>query len=270
MQTFRQALVQGVRRVSRHWHMLLPLYGLSVLLGLLQTWPLWQAAGSGALRSPFLGSLAGGSSDAVVNLLLANGAAVASTAGLWLVAALALTVVFGLAYSFFAGGILSVYAGTQSFWAGCRDTFWSFAALGLLILTLSLVALGVGALFGAVGGVIVGTIVTLVLLQVINVIGEYARAVAITHDRRNPFVLLGIAIRFCARKLGGVLGFLLLGLLLVVVLTALYAGLANALRGNVALVAAQQLAILSWLWLKLLRLAWALSYVQVAREATAQ
>jgi hypothetical protein len=271
MRTFRQALLGGVSQALRHWRVLLPLYGISLLLGLLQTWPLWQAASGGALRNPFLNNLAGGGTDAVIDLLLGNGMmAVAAQTGLWIAAALSLSIVFGLAYTFFAGGMLSVYAGTRSFWAGCRDTFWSFAGLGLLIVTLSLLALLVGALFGALGGVIAGVIVTLMLLQVVNVLGEYARAAAITHERRNPFVLLGLAILFCARKFGGVLGFLLLGLLLAAALAALYGGLARVLGGSVVLVIVQQFVVLGWIGLKALRLAWALSYVQAAREALAQ
>src|SRR5581483_7523929 len=97
-----------------------------------------------------------------------------------------------------------------------------------------------------------------------NMLGEYARALAVARDRRNPFVLLGQASRFCARHAGGTIGLALLGLLLHGALTLLYNLVANAIGGSPLAIGWQQLAVLAWLWVKLLRVAWAAAYVRLA------
>ena len=92
--------------------------------------------------------------------------------------------------------------------------------------------------------------------------GLSPRATAVAQGRRNPFVLLGRAAGFCVRHPGalalGLLGLLLHAALLLLVRTAL-----GAIGGTVAAIVPQQLAVLAWLWIKLLRLAWALSYVRL-------
>jgi hypothetical protein len=65
-----------------------------------------------------------------------------------------------------------------------------------------------------------------------------------------------------------VLALALLGLLLHGAVAALYIGLGNVPLGAGALVV-QQLVVLLWLWVKLLRLTWALSYVALGdRDGT--
>jgi hypothetical protein len=265
VQRFQYAFTYGLRRALRHWRGLLPLYLLGLLLGLLQTWPLLAA---GALYNPFLGDLVGGGSDALVNLFLGSPAAAGAT-GAWLLVALLLAGLFGLGYNFFVGGILSIYTDQRAFWAGCRFTFWSFTALGALLLTLLALAAIIAGLLGIVLGSRVAVVAALLLIQLINVVGEYARVIAVVRERRNPFALLGAAAAFCARHLGGVLTLALLGLLLHTLLTVLYALATDVLAGSLLALLAQQLVVLAWLWVKLLRLAWAASYVQAEVGAPA-
>src|SRR5512138_3736526 len=100
-------------------------------------------------------------------------------------------------------------------------------------------------------------------------LGEYARALAVARDRRNPFVLLGQAGRFCARHPAGTLALALLGVLFQFVLALLYRAVAGAIGGSPLVVVWQQLIVLAWLWIKLLRLAWAAAYMRAADGADA-
>jgi hypothetical protein len=157
--------------------------------------------------------------------------------------------------------MLGVAAEKRSFWAGCRRFFWSFVGLAVLLVLLAGLAALLASLGGAaLGNLSAGLLVSLLLLQLLNVVGEYARAIAVVRDRRNPFALLGAALSFCLRHATGVLALALLGLLLHASVIALYLGLATFPLGLGALLA-QQLIVLLWLWVKLLRLTWALSYV---------
>jgi hypothetical protein len=259
MNRFREALSGGLRQARRVW-LILPLYMVGLILGLMQTWPLVVAGSRGGLRNPFLADLAAGGSDAVLDLFI--GSATAGTQALvWAVAALLLTLLFGLAYTYFSGGMLSVAAGTFPFWMGCRRFFWSFLGLGMLLVMLALLAVSIASLGGIwLGSPNMGLIVGLLLVQALNIVGEYARAIAVVRRRRNPLVLFGAALAFSVRHLGGVLALALLGLLLHGAVAAFSIGLGNAPLGVGALVV-QQLVVLLWLWVKLLRLTWALSYV---------
>jgi len=264
---FRQALIDGLRRTLRHPHLLLPLYLCGLLLGLVQTWPLLVGLGNGALYNPFLGDLANGGGDALSNLFLGDPVAPGSAA-LWGLLVLPLTALFSLAYNFFSGGILSVYAGRRPFWAGCRHNCWSFMALGALLLLLVALVVVASALLAALLGGRVGLIFALLALQIVGALGEYARAIAVVYDRRNPFVLLSRALSFFSRHLGGVLLFALLGLLIYGGLALLYTLAAGPLTQFPAvLLLWQQLALLAAIGLKLLRLAWAVSYVQQSERA---
>ena len=254
----RHALVDGLRQAAR-LRLLLPLYLCGLLLGLVQTWPLAVAGARGGLQRPFLGELAVGGADALANLVLGNGSA-AAAAGIWVLLLLPLAALFGLLYNFFSGGVLHVYAGTRPFWAGCRRTFWSFTALGLLLVLAALAVLGVALLVGLSLWVSIGV---LVLLQLLNLVGEYARAMAVTHDRRNPFVLAGMALRFGVRRLLDILVCCILGVLLHAGLAALYTPVAGLLGPSPLLVLWQQLALFAWLWVKFLRLAWAIALMRV-------
>jgi hypothetical protein len=259
MSYFLVAIGDGIRRAWRLW-LILPLYLVGLALGLVQAWPLLAVGGPNGLRNPFLSELMSDGSDALLDLFLGSPAAPTQTLA-WAGSALLLTQLFGLAYTFFSGGMLSAAAGKHSFWAGCWRFFWSFLGLGaLLVLLAGLAALIAGLGGSALGSPTAGLLAGLLLLQLLNVVGEYARAIAVARHRRNPFALLGAALSFCQRHAGGVLALALLGLLLHAGVIALYLGLATFPLGLGALLA-QQLIVLLWLWVKLLRLSWALSYV---------
>ncbi len=249
--------------MGRHWRLALPLYLCSLVLGLVQTWPLLAASANGALFNPLLGQVARGGGDELVPLLLSSPAAAASTA-LWLLAFLPLTALFSMAYNFYSGGILSVYAGTRPFRAGCRRTFWTFTGMGLILVVLAMLCVSVAAAVGRALGTGAGLIVALLLTQAVNLLGEYGRALAAVRDERNPLVLLGAALRFCLQHPGGVLALGLAGLILHAGLAGLYSVGARLIGSVPVLVAWQQLAALAWLWIKLLRLAWAVQMVQGA------
>lgn len=267
MKIFRETLELGARTGFSNWRLILPLYLVGLLLGLLQTWPL-LAAGI-ALDNPFLRDMAAGGAAPLVDLWLAN-PAIAQSAALWILAALLLTLLYGLAYNFFSGGFLAVLAAGDAseeampFWDGCRRWFWSFTGLGILLVVFGLLAAVVGVALGSLLGGYGGVVGALVALQLVNVLGEFARALGVARDRRNPFALLGMAVSFVGRHFGGVLALALLGLLLHAGLTGLYAVVARALGGSPALVVWQQVAVAAWLWVKLLRLAWAIGYVRLA------
>jgi hypothetical protein len=269
MSLLRQVLQEGTRAALRRWRLILPLYLVGLLLGLLQTWPL-LAAGI-ALDNPFWRNLAAGGAAPLVDLWLGN-PAIAQSAALWILAALLLTLLYGLAYNFFSGGFLAVLAAGDAseeavpFWEGCRRWFWSFTGLGLLLVVLGLLAAVVGAAIGGLLGGYGGVVGVLVALQLVNALGEFARALGVARDRRNPLALLGMAVRFAGRHLGGVLALALLGLALHVGLTWLYAAVARAIGASPVLVVWQQVMVAGWLWVKLLRLAWAIGYVQMERS----
>lgn len=257
------AVIDGVRAAMR-LHLLLPLYACLLLLGLLQTWPLWSA-GSRALRNPLLGELAGGNFDTLVDLLLDNPAGLA-TAGTWAGVLLPLTLLGGLVYAFFAGGVLSAYTGTRSFWAGCRRFWWSFLALGglLFVWLIQIVVLAAITAFAAGGPA--ALVVALVALGTLNVVGEYARALGVINDRRNPFVLLGSAARFCVRHIGGVLALTLLAALLYGLLVGIYTLLVRLLGASLLSIVVQQVLVFGTLWIKALRLALAARYIASTRR----
>ena len=267
LERVRSALFTGLRR-ALYIHLVLPLYLCALLLGLVQTWPLLVAAGRGALRSLLLDELATGSSDALLDLFLHSPAMVAGAA-IWGLALLPLTALFGLLYNFFGGGILRAYAARpatgeawRTFWSGCRRFFWTFTGLSALLVLLALLLTLAIALLGRPLGASGTLIAIVVLLQCANVVGEYARAIAVARDQRNPLRLLLMALRFCGRNLPGVLLLTALGLLLHAGLAALYMVVARPLDGSPGTILWQQAVLLASIWIKFLRLAWALSYVQ--------
>jgi hypothetical protein len=259
MVVWREAFRAGWSSARRHWRLALPLYLCSLVLGLVQTWPLLAASANGALFNPLLGEVAR-DGDELVPLLLSSPAAAGSTA-LWLLAFLPLTALFSVAYNFYSGGILSVYAGARSFREGCRRMFWTFTGMGLILVVLGMFCFSAAAVAGRALGGMGGLIVALLLTQAVNLLGEYGRALAAVRDERNPLVLFGAALRFCLRHPGGVLALGLAGLILHVALAGLYSLGARLIGSVPALVAWQQLVALAWLWIKLLRLAWAVQIV---------
>ena len=267
MRRFRAALVGGLVSARQIW-LIGPLYLWGLLLGLIQTWPLLLASQKGALQNPFLNQLVIGGSDALVNLFISTPTAGAQ-AFVWSIAAIGLLALFGLGYNFFSGGMLSVCAQTRPFWAGCRRMFWSFTGLGFLLIVLMLsIVVGVGVLLIILhASATFSIITTVVIIQLLNLVGEYARAIAVIHEQRNPLILLGRAVTFCIRHFPGVLLLGLLGLLLHAGLAALLGILTTIHGGTIITIVWQQAIIIAWLWVKFLRLTWALRYVQASTEA---
>jgi hypothetical protein len=260
MEALQHSLTDGTARLLRHWWLILPLYAANLLLGLIQTWPLWTAENT--IRNPFLNDLARGGSDPLVDLLLANAAEVGQAAGVWLLIAFPLLLLFALLYNLFAGGALSVLAGTRSFWPGCWRFVWTFLALSVIGFVLNVFAVGIGIFAAWLGGAVAGLIVGGLLALIVGVVSEYARVIAVARDRLNPFAVLWLAIGFCVRHGLGVLLLALLALLLVGGLTAAYGLVSRSVGGLPIAVLVQQVAVLGWIALKLLRLSWALSYVE--------
>ncbi len=256
------ALKYGFRDALR-LDVVLPLYIWGLLLGLVQTWPLLVAAQHGALNNPFAGQLVAGGADALVNLFLGSPTAGAQ-AGVWGGMLLLLLLVYSLGYNFLSGGMLNVWADKSSFGRGGMWAFWSFTALGALLILLALVAIGIAAAVAAVGaGLQVGVVLAAVMLQIINMVGEYARALAVIENRRNPFVLLGRAFAFCTRR-PGTLVLALVGVLLSLVLAFVAVKALPLVSGGVLAIVVQQVLAFGWTWVKALRLAWALNYVETA------
>jgi|HigsolmetaAR202D_1030399.scaffolds.fasta_scaffold15000_2 hypothetical protein len=249
MHHLETAIVKGLRHSLRPG-LIVPLYIVSLFVGLVQTWPVFRAD----LNRPFLSYLAMGGADAYVDLVIGYPDATGKGIALWLVSLLPVLLLFSLAYNFFAGGALSSMAG-KSFWTGCLRTFWSYTALGVLLIVLSLLALVIASLLGMLNMTVM-LIVAVVLLQLINLFGEYARAFAVARNRLNPFVLLGQAIAFTMRHPGTLL-LALVGLLLQFGIALL---LTQLLKLDTVFL--PQIAVLLNFWLKQLRLGWALGYLQ--------
>ncbi len=261
MERLERAFRHGLGTTLHQARWVLPFYLASLGLGILQSWPMLLTGGA-ARRSPLSTRLARSDTDAVVDLFLGSPEAFAYV-GVWTLVAVALVPIYGLVYNFWSGGIVSLAAGTHSFWQGCRRTFWSFTALGLLVILLMGLAGGVGALLGGLLGW--GSLVLVaVLLALVNGLGEYARAAAAVHGRLNPFVLLGQAFGFCLRHLPGVLLLGLAGLLLHAALLGVYAWAAGRASGGLVAIVLQQLTALLFIWIKALRLSWATAYVRGA------
>ena len=260
MQEFRTTFIAGLRDAMR-LRLALPLYLAGLLLGLLQTWPLLLGLADGrAERLDLTQLLSGG--DALLNVLTSQSSN-APLAAAWLVLLPILSFVYGLVYNFFSGGILSAWAATRPFWPGCRRFFFAYTGLGLLLV---LPAIGVASLASVLATVanLPATVVAvsaIVVLQLLNLVGEYARALAVVRDRRNPFWLFGAACSFCARNPVTLL-FGLLGLALQLGFAAIYALIAPLLGTSPIIILLDQVLVFGLLWVKLLRLAWARSYAQ--------
>ncbi len=251
----KQTFINGIQR-ALHVRRLLPFYLVSLLFGMLQVWPALAA-----FRDPLAGGMASGGVDAFVDLFLASQSAVATAAG-WSLLAIALALLSGGVYNFLAGGLLVVWAGGESFWAGCRSMFWPFVGLGALLLILVAVLLGLAVAINALIGSVWAMVWMLGMLQILNLLGEYSRAVAVVQGIRNPLVLFLRAVVFCGRNIGGVLALGLLGLLLSGAILGLYTSIAEVAGGTLAAIVVQQAVVFGWIWVKGLRLAWALSYLQ--------
>jgi hypothetical protein len=110
-----------------------------------------------------------------------------------------------------------------------------------------------------------GLVLVALLISLVNLLGEYTRAVVVLHEERNAFKSLWLAFQFGTRHLLGVMMLSLAGLVLQGLVLQLYLSLPDTARGTLLGVILQQLVILLLLWLKQLRLSWALSYVQTGQ-----
>ena len=263
MQALRAAFTGGLRD-ARRLRLALPLYLVAVGLGLIQTWPLLFGAATGRLAQTNLRELLA-SGDALFGLLSARENA--ALVGVWALLVPLLTLTYGLAYNLCSGGMLSAWAGAR-FWPGCRRFCWAFTAIGALLVLLGLVVVGGAAALAVITGAtgnLIAALLAFGLLQFVNLVGEYARAVAVARNRRNPFVILGAGISFCARHPGALL-LGLAGLLLHGGLVLLYLALARVAGASPLAIVLDQALILAWLWVKLLRLAWAFNYLRATEQ----
>ncbi len=258
MRRFQQSLFQGLRYARRPW-LALPLYLTSLLFGLLQAWSAIWANDAGPLLAP----LALGETAAFVRLLLGGtGQAIGLGSLVWLLCTLLAVICYASTYNLVSGGALSVMAGRRSFMVGCTHFFWSFTGLGVLLTLFGLLALVAAALVGTFAGLGAGVAVALILLQLISLLGEYGRAIAVFTDQRRPLAMLGGAAGFIRQNLPGVLALAALGLLFHWGVAALFAAVDE--RAGYGAPLAQQAAALVWVWVKQLRLGWASAYVQMS------
>jgi hypothetical protein len=253
------AFRQGLQVTLRNAQWLVLFYVVSLVISLLQNWPL-LAAGSSVLNNPLAEQLARGDLDAVVDLFLTRLESLAYV-GVWALVGLVLVPIYGLLYNFWSGGIVSIAAGRRRFWPGGRHTFWSFTALGLMIMLLIGIAAAIGVLVEGLLGWN-SLVLVAVLVALTNTLGEYARAAAAVNDRQNPFVLLGQATMFCLRHLPGVLVLSLAGFVLYAGLFAAYGWAVDQVTGSFVQVALQQISAFLFIGIKALRLMWATTYMR--------
>lgn len=260
MNQLRTIFFQGLRDALQ-LRLALPLYLVGFVLGLLQTWPLAVGLASGRFDRLDLQRLLTDGDTFAGFLAQSN---VLPLLGGWVLLLPLLNLAYGAAYNFFSGGVLSVWEERRSFWAGCRSFFLPFCGLGLLLVVAALCLVSIaGVVASATGATTTSLVVGALVLQLLNLVGEYTRAIAVVRERRNPLVLFGAAARFCARHPETlVLG--ILGLLLHVGLAAVYIGILRALGGSAITIVVEQAVVFIWLWIKLLRLAWARALVVYA------
>ncbi len=263
MRHLQQALFKGLSFAARPW-LAVPLYLIGLGLGLLQSWPTAWAGAAGPLLTP----MALGETDAWLRFgFSVGGPTLGGGLLLWLSGALLAVFCYASTYNLFSGGALSVMAGRRNFKAGCARFFWSFTGLGILLMLLALFALVVAVLVGTFAGWGPGVAVALILLHLVSLVGEYGRAVAIVTEQRHPFALLGGAVGCLRRHLPGVLALTVLGLLLHSGVAVLTGSLGERVGYAAPLV--QQSAALAWVWVKQLRLGWALAYVTATSPGSA-
>lgn len=259
MDALIQAISRGLRSVL-HMRTLLPLWLGTFILGLLQSWPLWLA-GERLLQRPFLDKVGDGGFDMLVDFLLKNDQFTAQVP-IWLGLQIPVFIIQHVIYAICAGGMLSVYLAKADFGRGSTRFALPFIGLDIILTLLIILAIIPNVVLPALGQNNFWFIPSVIIIVLLGIIGEYARASAIVHERRNPFVIFGQALSFCARHLPGVA---LLALLSTLALL-LVLGIATMLPSTPGLtwinVIIQQVIILVLIWIKALRLAWAGHYVQ--------
>ncbi len=264
-------LRRGLGTTLHHWRALLPLFGTTLALSLLGIWPVYRYLGSGALHTTLVRRLATDLGGAPLGEVLTNAPDAAAVFGLWTFSTLGLLLLTGLAYNLFSGGILSRYSDTAGFWPGCRRFVGTFTALGIIGVSLLVVLSGLLImLIGGLGGSLaIRLAVVFVVAQLLNMLLEYSRAVAVVRGERNPLRAMTAAGRFCAAHLPGTLGLAALGLALWAALFGVYnlvAPLLSPVGLVVLLIIWQQLIVLGQQLIKMLRLSWAVAYLQPQAE----
>ncbi len=260
--TMRDVLAAAWRD-ARRVRLWLPLYLLSLALGFAQTWPLID---NRALHNPYLSDLAAGGSEAWTAAAVSNPAGATVMSGLYVLTTLALTMLFGGAYNFVSGALLTQWAGAGRYRSGGVRYFLTFGALGVMLLILAALALAISTGLLVAGGGMAAVIVAWALVQLVNVLGEYARVLAIARSRRNPFAVLGMGAAFIVRHVPGAALFAVFGVLVQGTLWAAFAavtGVAATWPPAVTFVI-QQAFICALLWSKVFRLALAWHFVRVA------
>jgi hypothetical protein len=186
----------------------------------------------------------------------------------WTFALLIASFLYGMAYNFFAGGIIAGWHSTNvQGWAACRRYFWTFTGLQMMLVMLTLI-LGI-ITFAAVGFQnIAGAIVLLFIIQLINTAGEISRAYAVIHEHRNPFKAWVEAIRFSVRHLPAMLTLTFAGFLLHGAFVSCAVLLTSVMSPTLLSVVWQQALLIAAIMVKLLRLSWATGLIEGARTQT--
>ncbi len=270
-----RAFGKGLRDTAQHWWLAVPLYLSNLIVALIMTVPvylfLWQLIG----HRPWAQQLARGPDLNLVADLIGLGAAARLEQGagkgpggllLYVVLAGGVFLLNGLAYAFFAGGVLETLRRTgeppakSPFWPGCRRWFFPFLRLWIISLfCLSLMVLVIGLVAAVTSSLLVKISVLLALplgLLGHGVVFEYARISAVYLERRSMLRATGRAYYFFFRHffetttLGAIL------LLVAILVLALYLVLGRFATGLALLtIIGQQLYVLVGAGQKVLRLA---------------
>lgn len=257
--TTTKSLILGTRR-ALGFRSILPLYMCSLLLGLMQSWPILSLTKSTGLNNPFLLEITRGGTKPYTDLFLGIPGS-GTVAGLWAFGLLPAGGIFALVYNFISGGIISGWLmSDRGFWASSRRFFWSFLGLQFVLAMVALLVI----VFG--GSTLLSSpttiIVSITVLQLLNTLGEFARAYVVVMDRRNPFVALGAALSFAVRHLPRFLLLSIAGVALHAVLIGLAWLLALSLPPTPLSFVWHQMVLAAAIAVKLMRLSWATVFAQ--------
>lgn len=246
-------IVPAGARDSLRVRLWLPLYLVSLAFGIVQAAPGFDSA---ALHNPYLSDLASGGLDAWTDAALSDPRAASGAALQWSVLALGMWVLYGAAYNAVSGAMLSRWFGGRGYAAGGRRWFLSFAALGIALLILLAICAVLTAILGALAGV-AAIVIFVIAGQGLNLLGELARALAVRTDRLNPLPSLAAALRMMLREPVALLAIALAGFALHALLLVVAVLIGSATLHPVIGLLAQQIVVMAWIWIKVLRLAWA-------------
>ena len=259
MYSIFQAITRGLRS-ALHFPTLLPLWISTFILGWLQSWPIWLA-GEQLIQRPFLGQLASGGTDMLVDLFLKNDS-LSMQAPIWLSLQIPILIIQHIMYAICAGGMLSVYLANGEFASKSRRFALPFIGLDILLTILLVIIISLGAAGVVIAKSNVWIIPALVMIILLGIIGEYARAIAVVRDRRNPFVIFGQALSFCIHHFAGVALLAIISSIMFVLVLFGYSLIPSIAGLPWLALVLQQMVIFVIVWIKALRLAWAGQYVQ--------